>query len=301
MRYQLKPTWQILQDEPRPGVPWVELLTQQELEQNTLLWEIPFLERSLRHKHNCKAELFEHCAAGTLLIPHKERLLSPGVPFAFCLTTDCLYLIDDTGEVEKLLQRLSQQPGLDPTPAGLFRELLEFIIQEDAPFLQRLESHLDELEEQLLAQKEAQHFENQLHRYRRGLLKLSTYYSQMEELGDTLASNRNGLFSKKDCRGFEFFSRRASRLHSQTASLREYSLQLHQIYQSKIDLKQNRVMQFLTIVTTIFLPLTLITGWYGMNFSNMPELSLPWAYPAIIVLSAAILLTEILFFRRKHW
>ena len=60
-------------------------------------------------------------------------------------------------------------------------------------------------------------------------------------------------------------------------------------------------MQFLTVVTTIFLPLTLITGWYGMNFSHMPELSLPWAYPAIIALSALILLVEILFFRRKHW
>lgn len=301
MRYQLKPSWEVIQGEPGPGIPWVELLTQQELRQKIAFMNTPFLERSLRHGHNCKAELLEHCAAGTLLIPHKERLLSPGAAFAFCLTQECLFFVDDTGEVEKLLRRLSQQPGLESTPTGLFREFLEFLIQEDAPFLQRLESHLDELEEQLLAQKEAQHFENQLHRYRRGLLKLSAYYSQLEELGDTLASNRNGLFSKKDCRGFELFSRRASRLHSQTASLREYSLQLHQIYQSKIDLKQNRVMQFLTVVTTIFLPLTLITGWYGMNFNHMPELSLPWAYPAIIVLSAAILLSEILFFRRKHW
>lgn len=301
MRYQLKPTLKVIQGQPSPGTPWVELLTQQELGQQMASLNTPFLERSLRHGHNCKAELLENCAAGTLLIPHKERLLSPGTSFAFCLTQDYLFFVDDTGEVEKLLQRLSQQPGLESNPIGLFREFLELVIQEDAPFLQHLESHLDELEEQLLAQKEPQHFENQLHRYRRGLLKLSAYYSQLEELGDTLASNRNGLFTKKDCRGFELFSRRASRLHSQTASLREYSLQLHQIYQSKIDLKQNRVMQFLTVVTTIFLPLTLITGWYGMNFTHMPELSLPWAYPGIFLLSVVILLVEIFFFRKKHW
>lgn len=301
MRYQLKPTWQAIQGDPVPGTPWVELLTQEELEQQIDSMGIPFLERSLRHGHNCKAELLEHCAAGTLLIPHKDKLLNPGTSFAFGLTQDCLFFVDDSGEVEKWLQLLSHQPGLESSPSGLFREFLELLIQEDAPFLQRLESHLDELEEQLLDQKEPLHFENQLHRYRRGFLKLSAYYSQLEELGDTLASNRNGIFSKKECRGFELFSRRASRLHSQTASLREYSLQLHQIYQSKIDLKQNRVMQFLTVVTTIFLPLTLITGWYGMNFSHMPELSLPWAYPAIIALSALILLVEILFFRRKHW
>ena len=125
--------------------------------------------------------------------------------------------------------------------------------------------------------------------------------AQLDELGDTLAANRNGLFSKKLCRGFELFSHRAGRLHSQTASLREYSLQLHQIYQSKIDLKQNRVMQFLTVVTTVFMPLTLITGWYGMNFHSMPELDAPWAYPAVILVSLAILLAEVLFFRRKKW
>ena len=83
--------------------------------------------------------------------------------------------------------------------------------------------------------------------------------------------------------------------------MREYSLQLHQIYQSKIDLKQNRVMQFLTVVTTVFMPLTLITGWYGMNFRHIPELDAPWAYPAVILVSLAILLAEVLFFRRKKW
>ena len=162
-------------------------------------------------------------------------------------------------------------------------------------------TELDKLEEQLLEQAEPQRFENQLHRCRRTLLKLSAYYAQLDELGDTLAANRNGLFSKKLCRGFELFSHRAGRLHSQTASLREYSLQLHQIYQSKIDLKQNRVMQFLTVVTTVFMPLTLITGWYGMNFHSMPELNAPWAYPAVILVSLAILLAEVLFFRRKKW
>ena len=60
-------------------------------------------------------------------------------------------------------------------------------------------------------------------------------------------------------------------------------------------------MQFLTVVTTVFLPLTLITGWYGMNFQNMPELSSPWGYPIVFMVSLAILLIEIFFFRRKKW
>ena len=56
-------------------------------------------------------------------------------------------------------------------------------------------------------------------------------------------------------------------------------------------------MQYLTMITTIFFPLTLITGWYGMNFRNMPELEN--GYPGVILLSLAVLIACILFFRKK--
>ena len=299
MFYQLKPTFEAVQEKPAEGVPWVEVITQQEMDSQVT--QRPYLARSLRHGHSCKAELFDHCAAGALLVPRKEHSPRSGHSFAFLLTADHLTFVDDTGQIEVLLEQLSYQPGLEASPGELLLEFLELLIQEDAAFLQHLETQLDKLEDQLLKQEEPQRFENQLHRCRRTLLKLSAYYAQLDELGDTLAANRNGLFSKKLCRGFELFSHRAGRLHSQTASLREYSLQLHQIYQSKIDLKQNRVMQFLTVVTTVFMPLTLITGWYGMNFHSMPELDAPWAYPAVILVSLAILLAEVLFFRRKKW
>lgn len=300
MRYQLKPTFGAIQGIPGASVPWVEILTRTEVEQRADMAETPFLKRSLVHSRNCKVELLESCAAGTVLIPRKEHNGSE-IAFAFWLTGEELTFVDDNGQIASLLEQFSQQPGLAPSPGELFLEFLEFLIQDDAAFLQHLETQLDKLEEKLLELNEPQHFENQLHRCRQTLLKLSAYYAQLDELGDTLASNRNGLFSKKLCRGFELYSRRAGRLHSQTASLREYSLQLHQIYQSKIDLKQNRVMQFLTVVTTVFLPLTLITGWYGMNFQNMPELSFPWAYPIVFMVSLAILLVEIFFFRKKKW
>ncbi|MEG0663326.1 MAG: CorA family divalent cation transporter, partial [Anaerovoracaceae bacterium] len=56
-----------------------------------------------------------------------------------------------------------------------------------------------------------------------------------------------------------------------------------------------------TVVATIFLPLTLIVGWYGMNFTNMPELSSPYGYPAIILISLLLCLFLILLFKRKKW
>ena len=299
MFYQLKPAFAPIQEKPAEGVPWVEVITQQEMDSQVT--QHPYLARSLRHGHSGKAELFDHCAAGALLVPRKEHSPRSGISFAFLLTADRLTFVDDTGQIEVLLEQLSYQPGLGASPGELLLEFLELLIQEDAAFLQHLETQLDKLEEQLLEQAEPQRFENQLHRCRRTLLKLSAYYAQLDELGDTLAANRNGLFSKKLCRGFELFSHRAGRLHSQTASLREYSLQLHQIYQSKIDLKQNRVMQFLTVVTTVFMPLTLITGWYGMNFKNMPEIDWQYGYISVIGFSLLLIVVEYIIFKKKKW
>ncbi|MBX6350576.1 MAG: magnesium transporter CorA family protein [Clostridia bacterium] len=65
--------------------------------------------------------------------------------------------------------------------------------------------------------------------------------------------------------------------------------------------RTNLVMQRLTVVTTVFLPLTLITGIYGMNFDRMPELHLPWGYPAALAFMAAVGTGLYLWFRRAGW
>ena len=60
-------------------------------------------------------------------------------------------------------------------------------------------------------------------------------------------------------------------------------------------------MTVLTVVTTIFMPLTLIVGWYGMNFRYMPELENRWSYPIVIVVSILIVIGSLLFFKKKKW
>jgi magnesium transporter len=65
--------------------------------------------------------------------------------------------------------------------------------------------------------------------------------------------------------------------------------------------RMNNVMKVLTIISTIFIPLTFIVGVYGMNFSHMPELAYPYAYPIIWGIMALVALGMLLFFKRRHW
>lgn len=98
---------------------------------------------------------------------------------------------------------------------------------------------------------------------------------------------------------WQLFSNRAERLHDHVEMLREYLVQIRELYQSLIAVQQNQVMSILTVVTTIFLPLTLIAGWYGMNFPNMPEFGWKYAYPAVIIVSILVIILEIIYFKKK--
>jgi len=73
------------------------------------------------------------------------------------------------------------------------------------------------------------------------------------------------------------------------------------IYLSSVSNRMNEVMKVLTIIATIFIPLTLIAGIYGMNFRYMPELESSWGYPMVYIIMLAIGAVMLVYFRRKKW
>jgi magnesium transporter len=73
------------------------------------------------------------------------------------------------------------------------------------------------------------------------------------------------------------------------------------IYLSSVSNRLNEIMKFLTIITTIFIPLSFIAGVYGMNFRHMPELDVPAAYPAVLAIMVIVGITMVLYFRKKKW
>jgi magnesium transporter len=73
------------------------------------------------------------------------------------------------------------------------------------------------------------------------------------------------------------------------------------LYLSSISNRMNEVMKVLTIIATIFIPLTYIVGIYGMNFKYMPELEWPYGYPLLWLIMLGVALTMLVLFRRKKW
>lgn len=82
---------------------------------------------------------------------------------------------------------------------------------------------------------------------------------------------------------------------------REVTNGLMEIYLSMMSNKMNEVMKVLTVIATIFIPLTFIVGIYGMNFPNMPEMNWPWAYFAVWGVMIAVTIVMLLFFKKKNW
>ena len=136
---------------------------------------------------------------------------------------------------------------------------------------------------------------------RNDLRDLKIHYSQLLDLSCELEENENHFFKQENERYFRLVGQRVQMLLDMLISLDGYTVQLRDFCQAKIDQAQNRIMTLLTVISSIFMPLTLLTGWYGMNFKYMPELGCKWAYPAVFVLSLLIAAGCLIFFKKKKW
>ncbi len=84
-------------------------------------------------------------------------------------------------------------------------------------------------------------------------------------------------------------------------SYRDVLSGLTEIHISSIGLRTNEIMRVLTVISSVFIPLTFIAGVYGMNFSHMPELSKPWGYAACLALMAIVGIGQLIYFKKRHW
>lgn len=174
------------------------------------------------------------------------------------------------------------------------------LLKGDMDYLDSMEQKINDEEPSIFADSEREALER-ISNYRKKLLKLKRYYEQLDSIFDEMAANDNELLPNKIVKRIVILGARTDRYLSTVRSLQETVNQMREAYQSQLSIKQNELMKFFTIVTAIFLPLTLIAGWYGMNFAGMPEFKWKYGYPTVIAVSIITVILLIWYFRKKKW
>ena len=132
---------------------------------------------------------------------------------------------------------------------------------------------------------------------RNRLSTLKNYYEQLIDIGESLQENENDLFEEEDLRYFKIFTDKSERLSNNTQLRCDNLSHLREA----MDANLNNTMKLFTMVTIIFQPLTLIVGWYGMNFKYMPELGWRFGYLYVIVLSIVVVGAILYWFKKRKF
>lgn len=219
----------------------------------------------------------------------------------------CLFVNvkDESGDVQKLFDHVIRRyeakgEGLKQIePERLLYHFLEQLIQGDTKFLENMEVNMSGLETRILKEPIDPVFINEILTVKKELMYIRNYYEQLIDLGEVLRDNEDDIFSEENVKRFAFFTARSQRLSESVKHLEEYTVQLRETHDAMMDYNLNSIMKLLTVITTVFLPLTLIVGWYGMNFTGMPELGWRYGYPCVIVCSVLVIVFCIAAFK-KH-
>ncbi|MBO4510514.1 MAG: magnesium transporter CorA [Lachnospiraceae bacterium] len=239
---------------------------------------------------------------GSFSIPDRACIAEANHEFSFALDEQGIVFINDDGTAQKIVERIKNtRKWRAPSLERFIYDFLEEIIGNDINVLEEYDKKLDSMEDRILDKGDDDDIMEELVEIRSDIMDLRTHYEQLIDLGQELEENENGFFSSKNLRYFRMFTERVVRLRDIVASLREHTMQVRDLHHSQLEVKQNKVMTILTVVSTIFMPLTLIVGWYGMNFKYMPELDVPIAYPIVIAVCVIIVVVSIIFFKKKKF
>ena len=271
----------------------IKVYSYEEMEQSGLPLDI--LEE-MRHFGYARYDVFDGSDCVSLeILDYDDLLLSRGSVLLYLEKEKITCFTSKKEEIERLFSGLSEKYPQDRILFAFF----EGLTAEDDRAFDAMEQEVMALEQALLsAGKRDCVWE--IISLRKRLMVLKKYYEQFLNVLDILIENENGLLDRKNLRSFQMLYRRTERRFQNILNLRESVTQVRESYEAEVEISLNTTMKIFTVVTTIFLPLTLIVGWYGMNF-DMPEYDWEKGYLFVSIISVLFLLAGILFFRKKKW
>jgi magnesium transporter len=250
------------------------------------------------------------------MIYHDDKVELRAEQVAFFLFKNVLITIQEEPDFdvfEHVRERLRAGRGMirKSKTDYLAYALLDSIIDHYYPVLEQIGTQIEDLENQLL-ERPTRDMVKSLHDHKRGLSQLRRFVWPMRDVINSLLHDHSVFVTAptkiylRDCYDHTV------QLMDFVESYREVSAGLMELYHSSVSLRTNEVMRVLTVITSVFIPLTFIAGLYGMNFSphtedgkklpfNMPELYQPHGYVVVLVVMALIATGQLYLFRRMKW
>ncbi len=249
-------------------------------------------------------EVYDGYSYGILHLLDLNHIHHPRKRAAFFLKPHLFLFVAIDSECvisEDMFCKMAERVGGKLTVERALSYVLMHLIGGSNDILQRHEQRIIEAEKEILNDHVEKQMNQQIFEMKNGLMIRKAYYEELIDFAETVLDDENSLFSdEENFRYLKVFIDKAKRLSDSTQLLCDNLMHVREMYQAAMDYRLNNIMKVFTVVTTIFLPLSLIAGWYGMNF-DMPEFTWQYGYPAVVLISVAVVAFCIWFFRRKKF
>lgn len=257
-----------------------------------------------------KLEAYREVLFVVARMPHPEAIPTTE-QVAFFLGSNFLLTFQEGtpgDSFDPVRKRLRENSGKlrHSSPAYLLYSLLDALIDQYFPQLEYYADLLENIEDQLI-QKVRESFSSELYTIRRNLMQILRSIRPLQDVIAALMRENTQLFDEETRYYLRDCLDHTAQLLDMLETYRDLSTHLMEMAESAADTRLNEIMRFLTVMSSIFIPLSFIAGLYGMNFDskispwNMPELGWYFGYPLTLLVMISTVLGMLVFFRHKGW
>ena len=280
---------------------WEELWQKERNGQEELLMQSV---RRLEPAYWVGVKLHEGCLYGSFCFHENSEVKRRIMSAAFLLNEQEFLMV--VLKDEKHILPVHQLPGEESGMEGKLEAIFETILKQGQQDVERMEKYLIDMEREIVRGKINRNRNRSIFECKRLLTVWKNDYAQflnliegINGLEDKKKETQGQILSEESACYFRVYENKMRRLTEDTQFLYEELVHIREVLDAALSYEQNRIMKLFTTVTTIFMPLSLIAGWYGMNFEGMPELHWRYGYLFVSVLSVLVVVACFWFFRRK--
>lgn len=280
---------------------WI-IFTPYELEKSYIYFNFNYstVYNCLHEDDYPKLEIFENYSFGILNLIEKNNNFFIIHEINFYITKNHIIFISEKNLdiFEELKENIRSKGALRLSIDKILYNLLDSLTSNDYNILSDIEQELNEVEKDIMQGKTKDYLKD-IVQLKKKLLFIKKHYEPLLGISEDLSENENNILDENSVRYFVILFNRISRLNSSIDNLRDYTTQIRESYHAQLDVNTNNIMRIFTIITSIFSALSLIVGWYGMNFKSMPEFNWSYGYIFVIILCIFVVLLCILLFKKK--